>query len=200
MRAASSEAWRLIMQRLPLVAVGPVTMWVMILAARVISVSPSDEPTYQSAFAIAIPFSRPTQIIFPARHCLTLWAWYGSGVMSHPTRTCKAVLKRLRSLGVSLPGPDEFYRVINLRTGRHQKAAGAWSWMLLWYGPEGACPAMSPGIGGYLPASVCATQGSTLYDGGVRSHLRLGLSLEPSKVAERRFFAKMGTLPKEMAL
>jgi hypothetical protein len=78
----------------------------------------------------------------------------------HPTRTCKAVLKRLRALGHEIDGPDEHWRVRNLHTGCHQRACGAWSWALEWAGPDG--PNKTRQIGGYHPASECAKEGATL--------------------------------------
>ncbi len=91
----------------------------------------------------------------------------------HPTRTCKAVLARLRELGAELPGPDENYRITNLRTGWSQREAGAWSWSLDWVGDPQVF--RSGDYGGHWPASMCAKDGATLSQ-GVHAP---GASLEP---------------------
>lgn len=103
-------------------------------------------------------------------------------VERHPTRTCRAILKRLRALGEELPGPDHFYRVRNLRTGPHQRSAGAWSWALYWTGPSPDPTTF--GIGGYWPASLCAHPDSTLDRG------RFGDSLDPSDAAAKECLRK----------
>jgi hypothetical protein len=65
---------------------------------------------------------------------------------------------------MELVGPDDFYRVRNLRTGRHQRSVGAWSWALDRLSADGSLAEMSI-VGGYWPAHLCAKDGATLDDG-----------------------------------
>lgn len=50
----------------------------------------------------------------------------------HPTKTCAAILTKLRAEGIELPGPDHHYRIHRVHAGHHQRSAGAWSWSLDW--------------------------------------------------------------------
>jgi len=87
----------------------------------------------------------------------------------HPTRTCRAVLRALRAAGCEIEGPDEHWRITNLRTGHWQRSEGAWSWALDWAGPE----TRPTHYGGYWPASECGRPGATIHQGPG------GISLDP---------------------
>lgn len=105
----------------------------------------------------------------------------------HPTRTCKAVLDRLRECGVPLSGADENYRVVPTRAGPDQRSAGAWSWCIEYVGQEESAYSLSvqaSDIGGHYPASVCGKPGASV------NHSIGGWTLEPSREAEIAFMRK----------
>lgn len=53
---------------------------------------------------------------------------------THPTSSCRRVLRFLRAKGFDLPeiDDDRHYRIHRVRAGRIQRSHGAWSWHLDW--------------------------------------------------------------------
>jgi hypothetical protein len=78
-----------------------------------------------------------------------------------PSEITVNLLARFREAGVVIPGPDKFWAVRSLRTGRNQRNVGAWSWCLMWTGPESyETSALSMQMGGYFPAKDCGRPGA----------------------------------------
>jgi hypothetical protein len=85
---------------------------------------------------------------------------YGSRLTQHPTITCAAILRLLRTEGYDLPAPDSDYRIVRSRAGHWQRSEGAWSWWLEWRG-QGDRPYQCTDMpGSKWPARECAKPGA----------------------------------------
>lgn len=85
------------------------------------------------------------------------------------TATTSAVLRRLRSLGEAIPGPDDVWKISRTHAGCHQRSAGAWSWSLDLKQHNGAPLELrryDQVYGGYWPAKMCAKKGATIGEDG----------------------------------